>query len=131
VDSGLITAFDRSGKPNTGHALETAVLVELERRKCERAYVRTASGSEVDFLATPLTGRPMLIQVCADMSDPGTRRREFKALAEAMSEHNRLGALVLTSTSTGLSHAQAEAPKGVTVRPVWEWMLEGGVKGAK
>lgn len=29
VDSGLITAFDRSGKPSTGHALETAVLVEL------------------------------------------------------------------------------------------------------
>lgn len=131
VDPGLISAFDRSGKPNTGHALETAVLVELERRRCERAYVRTASGAEVDFLATPLTGRPMLIQVCADMSDPGTRRREFKALTEAMSEHKRLGALLLTATSTGLSHAQAEAPKGVTVRPAWEWMLEGGVKGAK
>lgn len=125
VDSGLITAFDRSGKPNTGHALETAVLVELERRKCERAYVRTASGAEVDFLATPLTGRPVLIQVCADMSDAGTRQREFRALTEAMSEHKRLSALVLTATSTGLSHAQADAPKGVTVRPAWEWMLEG------
>ncbi|MBX7207855.1 MAG: ATP-binding protein [Verrucomicrobiaceae bacterium] len=126
VDSGLITAFDRSGKPNTGHALETAVLVELERRKCERAYVRTASGAEVDFLATPLTGRPTLIQVCADMSDPTTRAREFRALTEAMAEHKRLPGLILTATSTGLSHAQAEAPKGVTIRAAWEWMLDTG-----
>jgi len=102
------------------------VLVELERRKGERAYVRTASGAEVDFLATPLTDRPALIQVCADMSDASTRQREFRALTEAMSEHKRLNALVLTATSTGISHAQAEAPKGVTVRPAWEWMLEGG-----
>lgn len=124
VDSGLITAFDRSGKPNTGHALETAVLVELERRKCERAYVRTASGAEVDFLATPLSGRPMLIQVCADMSDATTRTREFRALTEAMAEHKKIPGLILTATSTGLSHARAEAPKGVTIGTAWEWMLD-------
>lgn len=127
VDSGLITAFDRSGKPNIGHALETAVLVELERRRCERAYVRTATGAEVDFLATPLSGRPMLIQVCADMSDAATRAREFRALTGTMSEHKKIAGLILTATSTGLSHAQAEAPKGITIRPAWEWMLEGAV----
>jgi predicted AAA+ superfamily ATPase len=125
VDSGLITAFDRSGKPDTGQALETAVLVELERRRCERNYVRTKDGFEVDFLATPVTGRPSLIQVCADVSEAGTRAREFRALAAAMAEHKNLPGLLLTASSTGISHAQAEAPKGVTVRPAWEWMLEG------
>jgi predicted AAA+ superfamily ATPase len=123
VDSGLLTAFDRSGKPNTGHALETAVLVELERRKYDCAYVRTVSGAEVDFLATPPEGKPVLIQVCADLTDEATRHREFRALTEAMSEQPRPGALVLTATSTGISQAQAEAPKGVSVRPAWEWML--------
>lgn len=126
VDAGFITAFDRSGKANVGHALETAVLIELERRRCERAYVRTKDGLEVDFLATPLTGRPALIQVCADVSDPATRAREFRALAAGMTEHKKLPGLVLTASSTGLSQAQAEAPKGVTVRTAWEWMLEGG-----
>lgn len=124
VDSGLITAFDRSGNPNTGHALETAVLIELERRKCECAYVRTSSGAEVDFLAAPLTGRPTLIQVCADMSDATTRAREFRALSEAMAEHKKLPGLILTATSTGLSHARSEAPPGITIRPAWEWILE-------
>ncbi len=124
VDSGLINAFDRSGRPNIGHALETAVLIELERRKCERAYLRTSGGAEVDFLATPLTGRPSLIQVCTDMNDPATRAREFRALSEAMDEHKKLPSLILTATSTGISHALADAPKGVTIRPAWEWMLE-------
>jgi predicted AAA+ superfamily ATPase len=124
VDAGLIAAFDRSGRPNTGHALETAVLVELERRRCERAYVRTRDGLEVDFLATPVTGKPMLIQVCADVTDAETRAREFRALAAAREEHKKLPALLLTANSTGLSHAQSEAPRGVTVRPAWEWMLE-------
>ena len=126
VDPGLITAYDRSGRPNAGHALETAVLVELERRRCERAYVRTRDGFEVDFLATPVTGRPALIQVCADVTDAVTRAREFRALASAMAEHKSLPGLLLTAGSTGLSQAQGEAPKGVIVRPAWEWMLEGG-----
>ncbi|MBI5684020.1 MAG: ATP-binding protein [Verrucomicrobia bacterium] len=126
VDPGLITAFDRCGRPNTGHALETAVLVELERRRCERAYVRTREGFEVDFLATPMTGKPALIQVCADVSDAATRHREFHALEAARAEHQKLPALLLTANSTGLSHARSEAPKGVAVRPAWEWMLEGG-----
>jgi hypothetical protein len=41
-----------------------------------------------------------------------------------MAEHKKLLGLILTATSTGLSHAQADAPKGVTIRPAWEWMLE-------
>jgi predicted AAA+ superfamily ATPase len=51
VDTALIPLFDRTGRGNMGHALETAVLVELERRRCEVTYVRTADGYEVDFLA--------------------------------------------------------------------------------
>ena len=41
-----------------------------------------------------------------------------------MAGHKKLDGMVLTATSTGLSHAQADAPKGITVRPAWEWMLE-------
>lgn len=126
VDPGLIAAFDRSGRRNAGHALETAVLVELERRRCERAYVRTATGLEVDFFATPLTGRPALIQVCADVSDPDTLAREFRALEAARIELGKPPALLLTADSTGVAQAQAAAPRGVKVRPTWEWLLDGG-----
>jgi hypothetical protein len=126
VDPGLIAAFDRSGRPNFGHALETAVMIELERRRCELAYVRTADGLEVDFIATPPVGRPSLIQVSANVSNGATLAREFCALESAMKEHRRLPGLLLTQDSTGLLQAQASAPSGVSVMPAWEWMLAGG-----
>jgi hypothetical protein len=123
IDPALIPAFDRSGKANLGHALETAVLLELERRRCETGYVRTPSGGEVDFLAAAPDGRRTLIQVCADLSEPATRQREFRALTEARSALRRPPALLLTLTATDALASQAAAPAGVKVQPAWEWML--------
>lgn len=39
VDPGLIAVFERSGRANLGRALETAVLIELERRGADVHYV--------------------------------------------------------------------------------------------
>lgn len=122
VDSGLIPVFDRGGRPNRGHSLETAVLVELERRRCAVTYVRTSEGREVDFLARGAAGRTDLIQVCADASDPTTAAREFRALAEAGEAHPGARKWLLTLTRDGLP---AEAPPGVNVQPAYEWMLAG------
>ena len=80
VDPGLIPVYGRMGQPNLGAALETVVLVELERRGCEVAYVRTREGFEVDFLAHFPEGDWLLLQVCADLADPATREREVLSL---------------------------------------------------
>jgi hypothetical protein len=37
--------------------VETVVLIELQRRGCDAAYVLTPGGFEVDFLATDPEGR--------------------------------------------------------------------------
>jgi predicted AAA+ superfamily ATPase len=87
VDPALIPVFDRTGRANPGHALETCVLLELERHGSEIAYVRTEEGYEVDFLARYPGGHQELIQVCADLSDPTTCHREIRALQEAAKEH--------------------------------------------
>ena len=120
-----IPAFDRSGKPNTGHALETAVLIELERRSCQLAYVRTKTGCEVDFLATDPEGGKTYIQVCSDLSTPEVRQREFRPLPELVSSRKGNRVLLLTLTTTDVSICQKDVPPGVTVKPAWAWMLEG------
>ena len=120
VDPGLIPVSDRSGRSNTGHALETAILIELERRRYEATYVRTPSGYEVDFLARDPEGHEELIQVCADASDPGTADRELRALHEAAKQHPRAQKRLLTLTRDG---APAEATSDVDVQPAYEWML--------
>jgi hypothetical protein len=123
VDPGLIPLFDRTGRANVGHALETVVLLELERRRMEVTYVRTPEGHEVDFLAKSPTGEAELIQVCADATDAATAQRELRALSAAANLHPAAGQRLLTLTRDGLP---SEIPSPVVGQPVYEWLLSGG-----
>ena len=127
ADSGLIGVFDRAGRANTGHALETAVLIELERRGSEVTYVRTPEGFEVDFLARHLDGTAELIQVCADATEAGTAARELRALAAAGQAFPAAEQTLLTLDHRGLPD---QAPTGVHPQPAYEWILNAAVEPA-
>jgi len=120
VDPGLIPVFDRSGRANTGHALETAVLIELERRGMSVTYVRTPEGHEVDFLARSAAGEAELIQVSADPSDAAAAERELRALNEAGRLFPKAKRRLLTLTRDALP---PKIPRGVEAQPAYEWML--------
>ncbi|HEX3530060.1 MAG TPA: ATP-binding protein [Thermoanaerobaculia bacterium] len=122
IDPGLIEVYDRTGRANLGHALETAVLLELERRRYEVTYVRTTAGYEVDFLARRPGGETVLMQVCADATGTEAGEREIRALAEAGRMYPSAEKLLLTATRDGLP---AEVPSGVAVQPAYEWFLTG------
>ena len=111
----------RSGRGNTGHALETAVFNELQRRGADTAYVKTAKGFEVDFLAAYRGGPRELLQVCADPSAENARERELRALADAAKTQRKLPAVLLVLTQ---EQAIALAGSGLRVMPAYEWMLE-------
>lgn len=119
VDPGLIPVFDRTGRLNLGHALETAVLLALLRRGAEVAYVKTTGGYEVDFLARFLDGSEQLLQVCADVSDEATVMRELRALREAAVEHPKATRHVITLTPGAL----AEAGDHASVHAAELWLL--------
>ncbi len=87
VDPGLIALFERSGRAHHGMALETVVMLELERRDWEVSYVRTAEGFEVDFLAHRAGDAPLLVQVCLESEGDETWDRELRALEAAAAGH--------------------------------------------
>ncbi len=120
VDPGLIGAFDASGRANLGHALETVVLNELERRKAEVGYVKTSAGFEVDFHARYLAGGEELVQVCADPSAAETMDRELRALTEAAVEYPRATRRLLVLSR---DHVLPNTAPGVLVQPAYEWLL--------
>jgi predicted AAA+ superfamily ATPase len=120
ADPALISAFDVSGRANLGHALETVVLLELERRRAEIGYVKTSRGFEVDFLARHPSGEEELIQVCADAGVAGTADREFRALVEAGRQFPGARKRLLTMTRESLPR---EVPADITVEPAYVWML--------
>jgi predicted AAA+ superfamily ATPase len=95
VDPGLIPGFERNRRSNTGHALETAVLIESERRGARIGYLRTNSGHEIDFHADFPEGTNQIIQVCSELSSKETLEREVRALVEAQGEHPGAAAWLL------------------------------------
>jgi len=120
VDPGLIPIYERSGRPNWGHALETAVFLELERRGYEMGYVRTPQGFEVDFLAKSPGEPPLLVQVCADVQDPQTYDREVRALSAVASAQRSARALLITLESTPPTPA---LPPPLKWRCAADWLL--------
>lgn len=119
VDTGLMTLFDRSGKPNIGHALEAAVLHELLRRGASLGYVLTSSGYEVDFLAHLPDGQQWLVQVCYDLTDPHVLAREVRALQDAQQEYPRARCLLIAL----IKPAVLELPPFIELHGAAVWLL--------
>lgn len=120
IDPGLIPIYERTARANLGHALETAVLLELQRRGCELHYLRTPRGNEVDFHALDPTGRTLLVQVCAEASDPKTLDRETRSLLEARAVHPdaRLLLILLEALPPGTA-----TPPEIEIIPAIKWFL--------
>jgi predicted AAA+ superfamily ATPase len=128
IDPGLISLYERTGRANLGHALETVVLLELERRGCETSYVRTSDGYEVDFFARDPEGGTTLIQVCADVSNPATYEREVRALTAAAAVFR--GALPLLLTFDTLP-PRSPLPKLLHWQPAVAWLLGDDLPGKR
>jgi len=123
VDMALSALFDRSGKANIGHALETAVLHELKRRNAEVAYVRTPGGFELDFYARTAPGDELLIQVCATLDDPATLAREVRALQDAAALYpNARRMLIALDLPPALAGAE-----GLDIVRASDWLLDNTI----
>ncbi|CAN5739360.1 ATP-binding protein [soil metagenome] len=121
IDPALIALFDRTGREQIGRALETAILLELQRRGWEVTWLRTASGWEVDFFAHRPDERPHLVQVSLDTEAPDTWDREVRALSEAATAHPRARASLVTLDD---SPPRRPMPGRLEWVPAARWLLE-------
>ena len=121
VDPGLIPLFARGGRGARGHALETAVLLELERRGWEVSWVRTAEGWEVDFFAHRPGAAPLLVQVCLETGDDATWEREVRALQSAGETYGDARLFLVTLDA---SPPRRPLPDRVTWMPAARWLLD-------
>ncbi|MBM4338763.1 MAG: ATP-binding protein [Deltaproteobacteria bacterium] len=119
VDPGFIPVFDRSGKANLGHGLETAVSIELKRQGMEFHYVRTSDGFEVDFFARSPDGTEALIQVSSDLSEDVVKERKVRALLSAANEHPRASLHIITL----MPETAGYVPERVQLHDATTWFL--------
>jgi uncharacterized protein len=96
IDPGLIPLYEQPGREHRGRALETAVLLELERREYTVHWLKVDDDREVDFFATRPGDPTLLVQVCLDTSQDETWEREVRALEAASAVHPRAEAVLIT-----------------------------------
>ena len=101
VDNGFVAAKAFSLSDNLGRLLENQVFVELLRHGYNTDktmfYYRSRNDKEVDFVLRKGTHIEQLVQVCYDMSNVKTEKREVDSLVECADELNCSNLVIVTN----------------------------------
>jgi predicted AAA+ superfamily ATPase len=101
VDNGFVAAKAFSLSDNLGRLLENQVFVELLRQGYDTDktlfYYRSRNDKEVDFVLRKGTHIEQLVQVCYDMSNAKTEKREVDSLLECAEELNCGNLVIVTN----------------------------------
>ena len=126
IDHALAAACGLRFTENAGSQLENIVAVALRRCSRELYYYNTRNGHEVDFLVQLPDGKVQIVQVSIDIEDTTTRKREVRALTEAMAELSVQHAYIITQnreeeihTPQGTIHVIPAYLFLMGVEPLW------------
>ncbi len=117
IDNGLRNTVSFRTGQDKGRMLENLVFIELKRRGTELWYYKTKNNQEVDFLW--FDPEPGLIQVCYDLTDPVTYKRETRALETAMKELSVRNSVILSYNE----RREIKTGAGIIrIIPVYDWL---------
>ncbi len=123
VDTGLANAVGLHFSRNMGRCAENMVFLELLRRGgAGRSvfYWKDEANNEVDFAVKDGINKVKLIQVCWDVSQPETRKREIRALLKAMGKLKVKEGLVLTRDE---ENEERHENGRIIFTPLYKWFL--------
>lgn len=116
IDTGLVNSISFSFSENKGKLLENLVFLALRRLSGEIYYYTTKNNLEVDFYSPK---QKLLIQICQTLAGEDTKKREIRALEEAMQELSINSAVILTEDEESVDFENT----GIKIIPVYKWLL--------
>lgn len=119
-DNGMIHAIKFKTGRDIGRLLENLVAVELTKRGADLYYYKSTNGKEVDFVIKQGSEIDQLIQVCYDLGDYSTRKRELAALVKAGKELRCNNLTIYTWDSMA---EETHAGSRVSFIPLWRWLI--------
>lgn len=104
-----------------GRMLENIVFVELKRRGYEVFYY--SGTKECDFVIREGSRTKQVIQVCLELHDLSTQRREESGLIEAMDKFSLSEGLMITENEEKEKIVEKNGKKyHMTIQPIWKWL---------
>ncbi|OGI18381.1 MAG: ATPase [Candidatus Moranbacteria bacterium RIFCSPLOWO2_02_FULL_48_19] len=125
VDTGLANVVGFRFSDNFGKLAENMVFLELKRRSnfdpsMEIYYWKSLAQEEVNFVVKRNTNVTELIQVCWDIQDINTKKRETKVLLKAMYEFKLDSGLIITEDFEGEDNFGGKKIRYVILK---KWLL--------
>jgi len=125
IDNAFINSISTKFMNNFGRLYENIVAIELKRRGKECYYWKNTEKEEVDFVIKEGIKLRQLIQVCYDISDIDTKKREIKALLKASNDLKCNNLLVITSDKDEEEeHEWFGIKRKIKFIPLWKWLLD-------
>jgi predicted AAA+ superfamily ATPase len=126
IDTGLSNAIGFKFSGNYGRLIENIVFLSLYKEKIynpdlEIYYWKDEQHREVDFVIKENTKIKKLIQVCWDLKDENTKKREIKSLQKAMRELDCKNAEIITFEDS--DEIEINNVKVAAV-PLYKWLLQ-------
>ncbi|MFQ6089425.1 MAG: ATP-binding protein [Candidatus Methanofastidiosia archaeon] len=125
IDNGFVNYFGFKFSEDKGRMMENTVAIELfrkcfESKKMKIFYWKSKEGKEVDFVLKEGLKIKQIMQVCYDISDYDSKKREINALVKASEELRCKNLLVITE-----DYEAKEEIKGKEIKfvPLWKWLL--------
>jgi len=118
VDNALLHRIGFKATNNFGQLLENLVFIELKRRAKSVFYAQ--NGYECDFLIEEQNRITLAIQVCYDLDNEKTKKREISGLIKAMDLYQLQEGQILTLDTEEVLILEN---KRIEVIPVWKWLL--------
>ncbi|MFN3527672.1 MAG: ATP-binding protein, partial [Candidatus Altarchaeaceae archaeon] len=101
IDTGLRNAISFRFRENLGQLAENIVFLELKRRYKEIYYWKDSQQKEVDFVVKEGIKDIKLIQVCWNVEDYDTKKREINSLLSCMKKLNVNEGTIITEDYEG------------------------------
>ena len=127
VDNGLRSVYGFRFSQDKGKMLENSVFLGLKHKQTKNPlmeifYWQDRQQKEVDFVIKEGRKTKELIQVCVELKDFKTEKREINSLLKAGQELKCKNLLIITD-----DYEQEERIKKqkIIFRPFWQWALEG------
>ena len=129
IDNGFVTTKGFRFSRNDGSLMENLVAIALHQLELANIlnlyYWKNANQQEVDFVIQQSGKISALIQVCTDLTDDKTRRREVNALLIAGRDCACENRIILTMDEEHKTTEEWFGIRGnIQYIPLWKWLKE-------